>query len=49
VKSLDDILEITDVGEGRRRRRNRFPFGHHIWCKFANESKFFFDRDVLKV
>lgn len=45
VKTLEDILDQTDVGEGRRRRRNKFPFGHHIWCKFVNES----DQSELRV
>lgn len=40
AKSLEDILELTDVGESRRRRRNRFPFGHHIWCKLMKANTF---------
>lgn len=40
--SLEEIFNSTDVGESRRRKRwNKFPFGHHIWCKFHLKKRNF--------
>lgn len=39
-ENLDDIFESSAVGESRRRRRNRFPFGHKIWCKLKVKLNF---------
>ena len=39
VNNAKDILEFTDLGDPRKRRKNKFPFGYHIWCKFEMKVK----------